>query len=111
MSKVPRAKKVTPKPTARLAPNGYRLPDPLPPGEALIDNMKNTWILGESIGVGGFGEIYSAKEGSSSGSDDYDYVIKVDHNTGPLFSEMHFYHRVGKYDSIKNWMKDKGYYL
>lgn len=91
----------------RMAANGYRLPDPLPPGEILTDNTKKSWVLGESIGVGGFGEIYTARPASSD-SDDYDYVVKVDHNNGPLFNEMHFYYRVAKSDLIKDWVQKKG---
>lgn len=39
--------------------NGYKLPDPIPNGEILTDLMKRQWIIGNSIGVGGFGEIYA----------------------------------------------------
>lgn len=39
--------------------NGYRLPDPIRKGEVLTDLKKQKWIIGSSIGVGGFGEIYS----------------------------------------------------
>ena len=91
----------------RLAANGYRLPDPLPSGEVLTDNVKSKWILGESIGCGGFGELYLAKSLSEK-SNDYNFVIKVDHNNGPLYAEMHFYHRVAKANLIEAWMKEKG---
>ena len=91
----------------RIAPNGYRLPDPLPPGEVLTDNTKNTWTIGQSIGCGGFGEIYAAKPTSQTGSDHFHYVIKVDHQNGPLYAEMYFYHRVAKEESIRNWMREK----
>lgn len=52
------------KATAKKAPkkkaaNGYKLPDPIPKGEILTDLMKRQWIISSSIGVGGFGEIYS----------------------------------------------------
>lgn len=55
------------KATAKKAPkkkgaNGYKLPDPIPNGEILTDLMKNKWIISSSIGVGGFGEIYSGRE-------------------------------------------------
>lgn len=41
--------------------NAYKLPDPIAAGEILTDITKNQWILGKSIGVGGFGEIYSGR--------------------------------------------------
>lgn len=37
----------------------YKLPDPISVGEILTDVAKKQWILGKSIGIGGFGEIYS----------------------------------------------------
>ncbi|XP_067136447.1 serine/threonine-protein kinase VRK1-like isoform X1 [Centruroides vittatus] len=93
----------------RLAANGYKLPQPLPPGEILVDLVKQKWRLGKSIGVGGFGEIYLASdEVNKIVGDDANYVIKVEpHANGPLFVEMHFYHRVGKPELIDNWMKQK----
>lgn len=42
----------------RIAPNGVRLPDQIQEGELLTDSALNTWRLGHSIGLGGFGEIY-----------------------------------------------------
>ena len=39
--------------------NGYKLPDPIPNGEILTDMTKKQWIIGSSIGIGGFGEIYA----------------------------------------------------
>lgn len=98
-------KKTAAKP--RLAANGYRLPDPLPSGEILTDNVKATWMLGESIGCGGFGELYLAKS-TAEKLNDFNYIIKVDHNNGPLYAEMHFYHRVAKANLIEEWMKKKG---
>lgn len=47
---------------AKRAPrkkNGYQMPDPISAGEILTDLSKGQWILGKSIGVGGFGEVYS----------------------------------------------------
>jgi hypothetical protein len=43
----------------RKAAIGYKLPDPIPIGEILRDVTKKEWQIGPSIGVGGFGEIYS----------------------------------------------------
>jgi serine/threonine protein kinase len=153
----------------RIAENGYRLPDPLPTGVILTDSTKRQWILGKSIGCGGFGEIYCAKElpeaqrfndfnndsnevsfnnktdQKSNNSNEkslksqsynglpkrscvqkfntnklllknkqkmdklikdnnYPFVVKVDNINGPLYAEMHFYHRVAKPKQIDNWM-------
>lgn len=60
----------------RKAANGYKLAEPLPLGEVLKDVSKKEWKLGPSIGQGGFGEIYSAKEAASKGLQ-YPYVIKI----------------------------------
>lgn len=30
----------------RIAPNGYRLCDPLPEGQILLDNEKKQWVIG-----------------------------------------------------------------
>lgn len=143
-------------PAPRIAENGYRLPDPLPAGLVLTDSRKRQWLLGKSIGCGGFGEIYCAKElpesfqhkpGSAGAANNsrsseannsynglpkrrcvqkfvekqittknkeqlnklcrdanYPFVVKVDHLDGPLYPEMHFYHRVAKPKLIDNWM-------
>lgn len=45
----------------KKAAKAYKLPDPISAGEILTDITKKQWILGTSIGVGGFGEIYSGK--------------------------------------------------
>lgn len=94
---------------ARFAPNGNRLPDPLPNGVVLTDVIKRKWKLGKSIGLGGFGEIYLASDDIKKKPGlDAKYVIKVEpHTNGPLFSEMHFYHRVGKSEQIEEWMRKK----
>ena len=105
MSKTKTTKRVADKP--RMASNGYRLPDPLPIGEELIDITKTRWILGESIGCGGFGELYLARRADAKSSE-FNYVVKVDHDNGPLFTEMHFYHRVAKSADIQAWIKKKG---
>lgn len=97
------------KPSPRIAANGHRLPDPLPKGEILTDVMKCKWKLGKSIGLGGFGEIYLASDDiTKQPGADAEYVVKIEHHSnGPLFAEMHFYHRVGKADQIQAWMKEK----
>ncbi|XP_054712080.1 serine/threonine-protein kinase VRK1-like isoform X2 [Uloborus diversus] len=93
----------------RFAANGHRLPDPLPQGSILTDVKKRQWKLGKSIGLGGFGEIYLASDDIKKKPGNHaNYVIKVEpHANGPLFSEMHFYHRVGKPEQISEWMQKK----
>lgn len=87
-------------PKKNKAANGYELPEPLPKGEIIEDLMKNKWKLGSSIGQGGFGEIYEAKEESSK-SASYPYVIKIEpHGNGPLFVEINFYIKNAKLDDI-----------
>jgi hypothetical protein len=62
MSKKP-MKSMTIKKTAgqRKAAKGYKLPNPIPVGEIVRDVTKKEWQIGPSIGVGGFGEIYSGR--------------------------------------------------
>ncbi|XP_022248519.1 serine/threonine-protein kinase VRK1-like isoform X2 [Limulus polyphemus] len=93
----------------RVASNGHRLPDPIPAGEMLTDVMKRKWKLGRSVGLGGFGEIYLASDNVSNiVGPEASYVIKVEpHSNGPLFAEMHFYHRVGKTEQIDEWVLKK----
>lgn len=52
----------------------YDMPDPLPNGLVLEDTSKKQWKLGNSIGKGGFGEIYAAQQVGSSG---YKHVVKI----------------------------------
>lgn len=93
----------------RRSPNGYLLPEPVPVGSILNDLMQNRWKIGKSIGVGGFGEIYSAEllnEGQfvSAKSPKNNYVIKVEpHSNGPLFVETNFYLRATRPESIQQW--------
>ncbi|XP_076234475.1 serine/threonine-protein kinase VRK1 [Calliopsis andreniformis] len=88
--------------------NTYKLPDPISAGEILTDLTKNQWILGTSIGVGGFGEIYSAAPYKGKTPKEYLNVIKIEpHENGPLFVEMHFYMRNCKPDEIDSWRKKK----
>ncbi|XP_044020349.1 serine/threonine-protein kinase VRK1-like [Aphidius gifuensis] len=88
--------------------NGYKMPDPINAGEVLTDMAKKQWIIGKSIGVGGFGEIYSAAPYSGKLPKEYPAVIKIEpHGNGPLFVEMHFYMRNCKPDDIETWRKEK----
>lgn len=73
------------KPKKAAAPrkkaNGYKMPAPIPLGEVIHDTVgKKKWRIGPSIGVGGFGEIYSACDHESSpkkGTSAYPFVIKI----------------------------------
>ena len=38
----------------------WKMPPPLPAGEVLCGHDKSQWVLGASVGKGGFGEIYLA---------------------------------------------------
>jgi len=95
----------------RRSPNGYLLPEPVPIGIILSDLMQNRWKIGKSIGVGGFGEIYSAEhlnEGISAKSAS-NYVVKVEpHSNGPLFVETNFYLRATRKESIEHWKQERG---
>jgi len=62
----------------RRSPNGYILPDPLPAGLIVTDLKKGRWKIGNSVGLGGFGEIYSAASWNGcQKSAQEEYVIKV----------------------------------
>lgn len=54
-----------------------KMPPPLPTGEVLTDGIKKQqWVIGSSIGKGGFGEIYMA---TPKGQDlkKAEHVIKI----------------------------------
>ncbi len=54
-----------------------KMPPPLPLGEVLTDGIrKQEWVIGTSIGKGGFGEIYMA---ALKGKDlkNAEHVIKI----------------------------------
>lgn len=77
----------------------YQMPEPVPRGFVLTDLAKQPWLVGTSIGTGGFGEIYAACKATAPPKriDDYAFVVKIEpHNNGPLFVEMHFYMRNAK---------------
>ena len=97
--------------TPRRSPNGYLLPDPLPMGLMIKDLRGRTWSLGKSVGLGGFGEIYSAVEvtpNKSSPRSQGQYVVKVEpFNNGPLFVEVNFYLRTCKKDSVVEYKEAK----
>ncbi|KAJ2940374.1 hypothetical protein O0L34_g51 [Tuta absoluta] len=98
------------KPAApRKKANGYKMPAPIANGEVIVDTIgKKKWRIGPSIGVGGFGEIYSACDDASAKGSNYPFVIKIEpHENGPLFVEKHFYVRNANKDDIANYMKSK----
>ncbi|XP_063536948.1 serine/threonine-protein kinase VRK1-like [Cydia strobilella] len=103
-----RAKKAVAAPKKKA--NGYKMPAPITTGEIIHDTtMKKKWRIGPSIGVGGFGEIYSACDHDSTpkGSN-YPFVVKIEpHENGPLFVEKHFYIRNAKMEDITSFMKSK----
>ncbi|KAE8741963.1 hypothetical protein FOCC_FOCC012523 [Frankliniella occidentalis] len=85
---------------------GYAFAAPLPKNEVLTDTLKQKWVLGQSIGKGGFGEIYSAAAGETPPKKDSDfcYVVKIEpRENGPLFVEKTFYLRVGKAIDVNSW--------
>jgi len=85
----------------RRSPNGYILPDPLPEGMVIKDLRKQKWKIGKSVGLGGFGEIYSAALLDDKSLSDEEYVVKVEpHSNGPLFVELHFYCRATKREDL-----------
>ncbi|XP_054654056.1 serine/threonine-protein kinase VRK2 isoform X2 [Dunckerocampus dactyliophorus] len=87
-------------------PKKKGLPKPLPDGFILTDLEKKKWRLGKIIGQGGFGLIYLASNiVGGPVSADTDFVIKVEYqDNGPLFSELKFYQRAAKPESIEKWM-------
>jgi len=93
----------------RRSPNGFLLPDPLPKGETMTDTIKQKWVLGKAIGVGGFGELYLAAFLSPDGKTSPEkFVVKVEpHSNGPLFVEVHFYLRATKTEEMEKF-KEKG---
>ncbi|XP_005935366.1 serine/threonine-protein kinase VRK1 isoform X1 [Haplochromis burtoni] len=85
------------------------LPKPLPGGFILIDTDKKKWRLGKIIGQGGFGLIYLAsKDIDRPVGTDTDFVIKVEYQeNGSLFSELKFYQRAAKPESMQKWKRSK----
>ncbi len=75
------------------------MPEHIPEGEVLV-GLAGTkkWTLGSSIGVGGFGEIYSGRE--TGVFKEIPLAIKIEpHENGPLFVEMNFYLRAASLES------------
>uniref|UniRef100_A0A8C2B2I4 non-specific serine/threonine protein kinase n=1 Tax=Cyprinus carpio TaxID=7962 RepID=A0A8C2B2I4_CYPCA len=86
-----------------MAPKKNTLPRPLPEGYILTDSEKKSWRIGKIIGKGGFGLIYLGK--------DFIFCINMYcqeyHENGPLFSELKFYQRAAKPDTMNKWKKSK----
>ena len=101
----------------RISDSGYILPEPIPPGEIFrglksdYDGVKKeAWRTGNSIGLGGFGEIYLCDaDTSQTVLNDASLAMKIEpHYNGPLFVEMNFYIRVAKPKEIEEYRKNKG---
>ncbi|XP_029305371.1 serine/threonine-protein kinase VRK1-like [Cottoperca gobio] len=93
-----------------MAPSRKRLlPKPLPEGFLLTDSEKKTWRLGTIIGQGGCGLIYLAsRDVDRHVAADTDFVIKVEYQeNGPLFSELKFYQRAAKPESMQTWKQNR----
>merc|ERR1719458_2321232 len=72
--------------------------------------QKNTWRIGRSIGVGGFGEIYLCSEDITRNvGDDATLAMKIEpHENGPLFVEMNFYIRSAKAEMVEEFRQKRG---
>ncbi|RLU25287.1 hypothetical protein DMN91_003380 [Ooceraea biroi] len=94
----------------RVAAAGCKLSEPLPAGEILTDITQNKWRLGNTIGYGGFGDIYLASNDITLPVEqDAKYVVKIEpHNNGPLFVEMNFYIRAARKHMIESWCNSQG---
>lgn len=92
-------------PKGRIAPNGYRLCDPLQEGEQLTDNKSKIWVIGKPIGCGGFGEIYLCHEKNDPKRI---CVMKLDNLNGPLFVEVNFVIRVCQEEKVQNFIARNG---
>lgn len=60
----------------------YNMPEKIKIGTILKDLMDTQWIIGKSIGIGGFGEIYEA---AKKGEKKYEYVVKCVSFRGGFF--------------------------
>ncbi|XP_055851794.1 nucleosomal histone kinase 1 [Episyrphus balteatus] len=95
------------KPAAKKK-NDHIMPEPIPEGEIITDLSKTSWKIGPSIGMGGFGQIYSACKATDTKkkTSDYEYVVKIEpHANGTLFVEMHFYMRNARLEDITQFKK------
>uniref|UniRef100_A0A8C4EE73 non-specific serine/threonine protein kinase n=1 Tax=Dicentrarchus labrax TaxID=13489 RepID=A0A8C4EE73_DICLA len=90
-------------------PRKRALPKPLPEHFVLTDAEKKEWRLGKMIAQGGFGLIYLAsRDVHRPVAADTDFVIKVEYQeNGPLFSELKFYQRAAKPESMQKWKRSR----
>ncbi|XP_031146999.1 serine/threonine-protein kinase VRK1-like isoform X1 [Sander lucioperca] len=90
-------------------PRKRALPKPLPEGFILTDSEKKKWRLGRIIGQGGCGLIYLASHDVDRPvAADTDFVIKLEYQeNGPLFSELKFYQRAAKPESMEKWKRSR----
>ncbi|VDN96134.1 unnamed protein product [Rodentolepis nana] len=87
----------------RTAPkHAYKIVKPIKKGFEITDPSGKGWIVGEAIGQGGFGCIYSAS--SKDDPKSKKYVLKIEpQENGPLFTESHFYTRFCKQKLLDDW--------
>ncbi|KAM3180017.1 hypothetical protein ACTXT7_017122, partial [Hymenolepis weldensis] len=87
----------------RTAPKrAYKIAKPIKQGFEITDPNGKGWIVGETIGQGGFGCLYSAS--SKDDPKSKKYVLKIEpKENGPLFTESHFYTRVCKQNLLDDW--------
>jgi vaccinia related kinase len=86
-------------------PKTTKMPKKIPIGSVVKNVSGDAWILGPSIGKGGFGEIYSARQ---EGGTHNDFAVKIEpHTNGPLFVEMNFYIRAAKAVDIEKFKGQK----
>lgn len=88
-------------------PKKTQIPKKISIGSVVKSVSGDAWILGPSIGKGGFGEIYSARQEGES-NNDYPLAVKIEpHTNGPLFVEMNFYIRAAKATDIEKFKGQK----
>ncbi|QHR82679.1 serine threonine kinase [Brazilian porcupinepox virus 1] len=74
-------------------------------GDIIIDKSNTNWKIGDILGKGGFGYIYTISKDDNN--DKNKYVIKVEpKSNGPLFVEQVFYQRICKKSMIDEWKKN-----
>lgn len=58
---------------------GYQTPIKIPLGATFKDLSRQEWVVGKSIGSGGFGDIYSARKIGTSikQPEDYPFALKI----------------------------------
>ncbi|KAL4641438.1 serine/threonine-protein kinase VRK2 isoform X1 [Arapaima gigas] len=100
----------SPQRVLKMPPRKQGLPPLLPEGWIVEDTERKSWRLGKIIGQGGFGTIYLASRHLDVAvSEDTSFVIKVEPaGNGPLFTELKFYQRAAKPDSLRKWRTSHG---